>query len=48
MKFIDFIGNNWWIVLLFGFIFGIGFEIASLLIWFLCDAIKQKYNIPLG
>lgn len=31
-----------------GFLFGIGFHVADQIIWFICDLIKERFNIPLG
>ena len=48
MTLIDFIYKHWFWLILVGFLFGIGFEIAGQIIWFLGDVIKEKHQIPLG
>jgi high-affinity nickel permease len=40
--------ENWPFLLICGFLFGIGFEFGSQIVWFVCDWFKNLFSIPLG
>jgi hypothetical protein len=44
----DFIFENWFWLIILGFLFGIGFELGGQLLYPICDIIKEKLKIPLG
>ncbi len=39
---------NAFLVITIGFLAGLGWHVSDQVIWFVCDLIKEKYDIPLG